>query len=224
MRALLTVALDRDADVVVPSAVLAELYRGTPPTQPSTLSWPEGGMRTITSGRRIVRVAGALRHRDRLDSCHWSTASSLPPRYDWEAASSRRETELICSSSPAITLTWSSSRYPADRPHGFSSSSAAAAPQCFALNPLVADPVPVRSPERAIPSDVSPNQRALAVIIRAAWANFAAGGVPASAAVPWPSFNSGSEGLLVVDPQPQVEQTFAETHHCVFWAAGTGPS
>ena len=28
VRALLTVALDRDADVVVPSAVLAELYRG----------------------------------------------------------------------------------------------------------------------------------------------------------------------------------------------------
>jgi predicted nucleic acid-binding protein len=70
VRALLTVALDRDADVVVPSAVLAELYRGDSADAAVDTVLARRGMRTITSGRHIVRVAGALRHRDRLDSCH----------------------------------------------------------------------------------------------------------------------------------------------------------
>jgi predicted nucleic acid-binding protein len=70
VRALLAVALGRDADVVVPSAVLAELYRGNSTDAAVDTVLARGGMRTITCGRRIVRVAGALRHRDRLDSCH----------------------------------------------------------------------------------------------------------------------------------------------------------
>jgi len=70
VRALLTLALDRDADVVVPSAVLAELYRGDWTDAAIDTVLARRGMRTITAGRRIVRTAGALRHRDRLDSCH----------------------------------------------------------------------------------------------------------------------------------------------------------
>lgn len=70
VRALLAVALDRDADVIVPSAVLAELYRGDSRDAAIDTVLARRGMRTTTSGRRIARIAGALRHRDRLDSCH----------------------------------------------------------------------------------------------------------------------------------------------------------
>lgn len=70
VRALLTVALDREVDVVVPSAVLAELYRGDTTDAAIDTVLARRGMSTVTSGRRIVRTAGALRHRDRLDSCH----------------------------------------------------------------------------------------------------------------------------------------------------------
>ena len=54
--------------------------------------------------------------------------------------------------------------------------------------------------------------------MRAAWANFAASGDPAAAAVPWPSFNTESDVLSLVPPQPQVASNFATTHHCAFWA------
>jgi predicted nucleic acid-binding protein len=70
VRALLAVAMDRDADVVVPSAVLAELYRGDSSDAAIDTVLARRGMSTVTSGWRIVRTAGALRHRDRLDSCH----------------------------------------------------------------------------------------------------------------------------------------------------------
>jgi predicted nucleic acid-binding protein len=70
VRALLAIALDRDYDVVVPSAALAELYRGTPADASIDRVLAGRGLRVVTAGRRIVRVAGALRHRDRLDSCH----------------------------------------------------------------------------------------------------------------------------------------------------------
>jgi para-nitrobenzyl esterase len=58
--------------------------------------------------------------------------------------------------------------------------------------------------------------------MRAAWANFAASGNPASAAVPWPAFGGADSGqmLSLVPPQPQVETDFAARHHCAFWAAG----
>jgi para-nitrobenzyl esterase len=75
-------------------------------------------------------------------------------------------------------------------------------------------------PNAPFAATLNPDQEALAVSMRAAWATFAAAGNPASSAVPWPSFNPGSEVLSLVEPQPQVETTFAETHHCSFWAAG----
>ena len=56
--------------------------------------------------------------------------------------------------------------------------------------------------------------------MRAAWANFAANGDPSSAAVPWPSFNDSAQVLSLEPPQPQVDTSFATTHHCSFWAVG----
>ena len=70
MRALLTEALDRDADVVVPTAVLAETYRGDASDASLDRVLGTRGIRTVTTGRRIARTAGGFRHRFRLDSCH----------------------------------------------------------------------------------------------------------------------------------------------------------
>jgi pimeloyl-ACP methyl ester carboxylesterase len=68
---------------------------------------------------------------------------------------------------------------------------------------------------------VHAGQQALAASMRAAWANFAATGRPATAAVPWPAFGAGSARMLsLVPPQPQLETDFATRHHCAFWAAG----
>lgn len=70
IRARLSLALDRNYHVVVPSAVLAELYRGTSADAAIDRVLGHHGIRVITAGRRIVRTAGGLRHRDGLDSCH----------------------------------------------------------------------------------------------------------------------------------------------------------
>lgn len=70
VRALLSEALSRDADVVVPIAVLAETYRGDPADAPIDRVLGRRGIRAVTTGRRIARTAGALRHRFRLGSCH----------------------------------------------------------------------------------------------------------------------------------------------------------
>jgi para-nitrobenzyl esterase len=72
------------------------------------------------------------------------------------------------------------------------------------------------------PGTLDAGQQALAASIRAAWANFAASGNPATAAVPWPAFGgSGSAQMLsLVPPQPQTETDFSFRHHCAFWAAG----
>jgi predicted nucleic acid-binding protein len=70
VRAILAEAVARDADVVVPTAVLAELYRGDRVDAGLDRILNGRGIRTVTTGRRIARDAGVLRHRDRLDSCH----------------------------------------------------------------------------------------------------------------------------------------------------------
>jgi para-nitrobenzyl esterase len=73
-----------------------------------------------------------------------------------------------------------------------------------------------------IPATLNADQQALAASMRAAWANFAASGNPATAAVPWPAFGgSGSAQMLsLVPPQPQTETDFSSRHNCGFWAAG----
>jgi para-nitrobenzyl esterase len=72
-------------------------------------------------------------------------------------------------------------------------------------------------PNAPFPATLNPTQEALAVSMRAAWANFAANGDPASAAVPWPSFNTGSNVLSLASPRPQLETDFSSTHHCSLW-------
>jgi predicted nucleic acid-binding protein len=70
VRALLTEAVSRDVDVVVPAAVLAETYRGDSSDASIDRVLATKGIRPMTTGRRIARTAGSLRHRFRLDSCH----------------------------------------------------------------------------------------------------------------------------------------------------------
>ena len=69
VRDMLTSAARMGIPVRVPTAVLAEAYRGTPAD--AALDRVLGrGMRPITMGRAAARLAGGLRYRDRLDSCH----------------------------------------------------------------------------------------------------------------------------------------------------------
>ena len=74
-------------------------------------------------------------------------------------------------------------------------------------------------PNAPLPGMLSVGQQMLAASMRAAWADFAARGNPATAAVPWPAFGDGNRILSLVPPQPQLETDFAARHHCSFWAA-----
>lgn len=101
------------------------------------------------------------------------------------------------------------------------------APQLFAgpaLPPIATHSSEIQylfdQPNARFPASLNQTQEALADSMRAAWANFAANGDPTSAAVPWPSFNTGSDLLSLATPQTHVETSFATTHHCSFWAAG----
>jgi para-nitrobenzyl esterase len=106
-----------------------------------------------------------------------------------------------------------------------------AAPQVFVPPGLVAPPVAAHAselgylfdlPNAPFPAPLSADQQALAASMRAAWANFAASGNPASTAIPWPAFDGANSAqmLSLVPPEPQVETDFASRHHCSFWAAG----
>jgi para-nitrobenzyl esterase len=76
-------------------------------------------------------------------------------------------------------------------------------------------------PNAPVPGTLSAGQQTLAASMRAAWANFAATGHPATAIVPWPAFGGADRTsvLSLVPPQPQLETDFAASHHCSFWAA-----
>lgn len=69
LRDLLAWAGRRDVPVRIPTAVLAEAYRGTG-ADVGVDRVLNAGVRAITVGRGAARIAGALRHRDGLDSCH----------------------------------------------------------------------------------------------------------------------------------------------------------
>jgi len=67
---VLAAAARLELPVRVPSAVLAEVYRGTRADAGIDRVLDGRGVRVVTTGRRMARTAGGLRHRDRLDSCH----------------------------------------------------------------------------------------------------------------------------------------------------------
>lgn len=69
MRDMLSYAARLGIPVRVPTAVLAESYRGSPAD--SAIDRVLGsGIRLITIGQATARQAGRLRFRDHLDSCH----------------------------------------------------------------------------------------------------------------------------------------------------------
>jgi predicted nucleic acid-binding protein len=69
-RAVLRVAHERGLRVVVPAAVLLEVYRGTRADGAVDSALTRTGAYVMTTGRAVARVAGGLLARDRLDSCH----------------------------------------------------------------------------------------------------------------------------------------------------------
>jgi para-nitrobenzyl esterase len=75
-------------------------------------------------------------------------------------------------------------------------------------------------PNAPYPATLNPTQERLAHTMRSAWAKFAAKGDPSTAALPWPSINSGPRVMSLTTPQPQIETTFATDHHCSFWGVG----
>jgi len=101
------------------------------------------------------------------------------------------------------------------------------APQIFAgpdLPPIATHSSEIQylfdQPNARFATPLNATQEALAKSMRTAWANFAASGNPSAAAVPWPSFDTSSNVLSLVSPQPQVDSNYAAEHHCAFWAAG----
>jgi len=75
-------------------------------------------------------------------------------------------------------------------------------------------------PNAPFAAELNPAQETLASDMRRAWANFAASGDSRSTAVPWPAFNGTSDVLSLVEPQPQVDTTYAARHNRSFWAGG----
>jgi len=69
MRDMLASAARLGLPVRVPTAVLAEAYRGIPADAALDRVLARG-IRPFTTGQAAARLAGGLRYRDRLDSCH----------------------------------------------------------------------------------------------------------------------------------------------------------
>lgn len=69
MRNILDAADRKGIPVRVPTAVLAEAYRGT--AADAAIDRVLGnGIKPITLGQAMARQTGGLKYRDRLDSCH----------------------------------------------------------------------------------------------------------------------------------------------------------
>lgn len=69
MRDMLASAARMGIPVRVPTAVLAEAYRGIPADTGLDRVLARG-IRPFATGQAAARLAGGLRYRDRLDSCH----------------------------------------------------------------------------------------------------------------------------------------------------------
>lgn len=77
LRAVLTEAGRRGWLVRVPSAVLAELYRGAATEAGVDAAMARFGVRPLTTGQRVARHMGRLLHNHGLDSCHLADASVI---------------------------------------------------------------------------------------------------------------------------------------------------
>jgi predicted nucleic acid-binding protein len=69
MKGLLKTAGRIGIPVYVPTAVLAEAYRGTPADAAIDRVLSKG-INPITTGKATAKIAAGLKHRDHLDSCH----------------------------------------------------------------------------------------------------------------------------------------------------------
>jgi len=66
---MLTAAARLGVPVRVSTAVLSEAYKGT--AGDATIDFVLGrGVQAVTMGQAMARIAGGLRTRDKLDSCH----------------------------------------------------------------------------------------------------------------------------------------------------------
>ena len=127
---------------------------------------------------------------------------------------------------PALQVDrWTSTRVPTFA-YQFNDDSA---PQRFAPPGALMPPIATHSseiqylfdqPNTPVPATLDADQERLAATMRTAWARFAASGNPSTRAVPWRSFNAGSDVLSLESPQPRLDSSFASTHHCSFWATG----
>ena len=105
------------------------------------------------------------------------------------------------------------------------------APQRFAPPGALMPPIATHSsdiqylfdqPNTPVPATLDADQERLAATMRTAWATFAARGNPATAAVAWGSFNAGSKVLALESPRPELDSSYASTHHCSFWGVEGG--
>ncbi len=74
-------------------------------------------------------------------------------------------------------------------------------------------------PNTPVPATLNADQQALAATIRNAWAKFAVTGNASSRHVQRPAIGDSKRVLSLVSPQTIVENDFASSHHCAFWAA-----
>jgi para-nitrobenzyl esterase len=80
----------------------------------------------------------------------------------------------------------------------------------------------LEQPNAGFPVPFTADQETLSATMRAAWASFAAGGDPSTAALPWPSVTGDdSEPVMSLNaPQSQLVNDSFDSHHCGFWNAG----
>src|SRR6478736_1211096 len=92
------------------------------------------------------------------------------------------------------------------------------APQRFAPPGALMPPIATHSseiqylfdqPNTPVPATLDADQERLAATMRTAWARFAASGNPSTRAMPWRSFNAGSDVLSLESPQPRLDSSFA---------------
>ncbi|MFD7445790.1 carboxylesterase/lipase family protein [Streptomyces sp. NPDC059909] len=183
------------------------------------LPLPQGGVTAENYERTIASVLGVSDARAKAVAQEYPLSAYPSPTLAFSAVSG--DASFACS---ALQVNkWTSKRVPTFA-YEFNDDQSPA--RYFRL-----DPPPVAThgsevhylfdlPDAPFQDPFSADQEKLSADMRAAWANFAAGGNPSTAAVPWLSFHNSTDVMSLVPPQPEVEKDFAAKHHCSFWAAG----